>query len=53
MTLSKEGLTKEDKRKLSDVLTRLGLLPKIACQVTLHCADGKVQAVEYSSLKLK
>jgi hypothetical protein len=40
------------KREITAALMRLEIMPQQACQIILHCADGKVSSIELAKLKL-
>lgn len=47
------SLSKEQRVVLASVLKKMGVLPDLSCQITLHCAQGTVQALEYGKLIIK
>jgi hypothetical protein len=53
MSLRENELTREEKGGLQALLKKMRILPAQNCQIVLHCAQGTVQCVEITSLKLK
>lgn len=44
--LRDEKLNQKEKQELTTLLEKMSLLPNAPCQITFHCSDSKVQAVE-------
>jgi hypothetical protein len=52
MPPSEKESSERKKREITAALLRLEIMPQQACQVILHCADGKVNAIELAKLRL-